>query len=130
MLQSMLFGMKRKTKKKRSHTPKKSKILTRHRALAVHKGQQNLLKEALQDLEKELKALQNAKGRLDNQSERVSGDISMTQAQEIELRTKISNFMKKEALLVKKKTLLKDRIIALDKKIEKVSSIERELKEV
>ena len=96
----------------------------------MHKGQQNLLKEALQDLEKELKTLQNAKGRLDNQSERVSGDISMTQAQEIELRTKISNFMKKEALLVKKKTLLKDRIIALDKKIEKVSSIERELKEV
>ena len=61
------------------------------------------------DLTKELRILRSAKNKLEKQMQDVSGELGSTQTKEIELRDKISELMRKEALLVKKKTSAKIR---------------------
>lgn len=92
--------------------------------------ERDLMKDALQDLVKELKALRASKSRLEKKANASSSKYDNIQAQMIRLRELISLAMKKEAVLVKKRTILKDKIQILNNKIDKVESIRRELKEV
>lgn len=90
----------------------------------------SLLKEALKDLEKELKHLRSSKKELEKKTEAVSGKLGVTQDQEIRLRNEISRLMRQEVNLTQQKTSLKDKLLATKKKMEKIHSIEHELREV
>ena len=92
--------------------------------------EQNMLKAAMTDLEEELRKLRVSRGRLENKVNKVSQQLSLAQSQEIELRDRISQLMRTETDLENKKTKIKDKMAVLSKKIEKVRSIGRELKEV
>ena len=90
----------------------------------------NLLKDALKDLDKELRNLRSARSQLQKKLDLVSGELGSTQNHEINLRNKISELMKKEAALSKKKSDAKDKLASFDQRIEKMKSIERDLREV
>ena len=59
-----------------------------------------------------------------------STQLGDTQDKEIGLRNKISELMKKEAALTKKKATTKDKLGNVDQKIEKVRTIQAELKNI
>ena len=59
-----------------------------------------------------------------------SSQLDFVKEQEIRLRNLISLSMKKEGLLLKKRQQAKDKLGDLDKRIEKVKAVERELKDV
>ncbi|MBI2665229.1 hypothetical protein HYX12_01240, partial [Candidatus Woesearchaeota archaeon] len=67
--------------------------------------------------------------KLETKLDRFSSDLNSTQNKEIDLRNEISELMKKEAYLNQKKTSTKDKIATLIKKIEKITSVERQLQE-
>lgn len=89
----------------------------------------NLLKEVLNDLNKELRLLRSSRNKLEMKSTEYSEELGKTQTTEIKLRNQISELMRKEAELTKKKTEVKDKILTLSKKIDKVASISRQVKE-
>ena len=93
-------------------------------------GKKGLLREALKDLERELRNLRSSRLALETKSKGIGASLGSAQNKEIILRNQISELMKKEAALEKKKTQTKDQLGELNNKIEKVKSIERELKEV
>lgn len=92
--------------------------------------EQGLLKDAFTDLEEELKTLRGEKRELEQQLIALAGQLGNTQAREIRLRNEISRLMKKENIIDKKKSELKEKMGAVNKKIEKITVIERELKDV
>lgn len=120
--------IKKKVEKKVIKTVKKTSTLPLPKK-EVEK-EKDLLNQAVMDLTKELRILRSAKNKLEKQMNSVSGELGSTQNQELELRDKISELMRKEALLVKKKTSAKDKMVLLEQRIEKVKEIGRELKSV
>jgi hypothetical protein len=92
--------------------------------------QRDLLKDALHDLENELRTLRSSKTELETKLQKDSSKLDFVKSQEIRLRNLISMSMKKEALLQKQKDKLKGKLTDVNKKIEKIRSIERELEEV
>ena len=89
--------------------------------------ERELLNGALRDLENELIGLRASKKLLESKLKRSSGQLDTLKEQEIKLRNLISLSMKKETTLLNKKTSLRDKLVELNKRIEKVRSIEREL---
>lgn len=89
-----------------------------------------LLGGALKDLNNELQGLRNARKRLELKMASYSSELGNTQEKEISLRNKISELMKREAAVTKKKTTAKDKIALMDQKIEKVKTIQAELKNI
>ncbi len=95
----------------------------------MHK-ERTLLDAALRDLNRELASLRNSRKKLETKMAELSNNLGSTQNKEINLRTEISELMKKEANLTKKKTSTKDQLVDIDQKIEKVRSIQVNLKNV
>ncbi|MBI2666010.1 hypothetical protein HYX13_00195 [Candidatus Woesearchaeota archaeon] len=91
---------------------------------------ENLLKDALVDLEKELRSLRASRRELEGEMEELTGKLGFTQSKEIALRNKISELMKNETQLEEKRSSLKDKFNEVLKRIEKVRTIEAQLKEV
>ncbi len=89
--------------------------------------ERELLKGALRDLENELNGLRSSKKLLENKLKGSSLQLDTLKEQEIKLRNLISLSMKKEATLLNKKTSIRDKLAELNKRIEKVRTIEREL---
>ena len=89
-----------------------------------------LLGGALRDLNRELQSLRNARKKLELDMADFSSQLGNTQDKEISLRNKISELMKKEAAITKKKAIAKDKLALVDQKMEKVRSIQAELKNV
>src|SRR3989344_2431621 len=89
-----------------------------------------LLGGALRDLNRELQGLRSARKRLELKMANFSTQLGDTQDKEIGLRNKISELMKKEAALTKKKATTKDKLGNVDQKIEKVRTIQAELKNI
>jgi len=111
--------VKRKKKPKRKVIKKKP----------VKSVEHDLLKDALMDLNKELRSLRSTKVRLQRQLEQTDKESSSNQNKEIRLRNQISELMKKAAVITKRKSTTKDKLLALNKKIDKVISVSRQLKE-
>ncbi|MDO8510589.1 MAG: hypothetical protein Q7S55_00325 [Nanoarchaeota archaeon] len=95
----------------------------------MHK-ERTLLDAALRDLNKELSGLRSSRKKLEMKMTELSDNLGSTQNKEITLRTQISDLMKKETNLTKKKTLTKDKLVDIDQKIEKVRAIQADLKTV
>ncbi len=95
----------------------------------MHK-ERALLDAALRDLNRELSGLRNSRRKLEEKMAEFSDNLGSTQSKEISLRTQISDLMKKETVLTKKKSTAKDKIADIDQKIEKVRSIQADLKTV
>lgn len=89
-----------------------------------------LLDAALRDLNRELAGLRSSRRKLETKMAELSDNLGSTQTKEIALRTQISELMKKETNLTKKKTTTKDKIVDIDQKIEKVRAIQADLKSV
>lgn len=94
------------------------------------KTERGLLTQALRDLNNELKVLQKSRRFLERKMEKFTGNLGVTQQQEIKLRNEISSLMKKEHEIIKNIAGTKDRFQSVGKRIEKIKGIERELKEV
>lgn len=124
--------MKKTTRKVSAKQHQKSTKRSVHKKTARSSAERekDLLKLALRDLDKELKTLRDSKNILTKDLGSFSRELGTTQSKEIELRNKISNLMKEETVLVKKRAETKDKITELNKKIEKVTTVERELKSV
>ena len=97
---------------------------------AIQKRERDLLKETFIDLENELKLLRSSRRKLEQKMGTVSKHLSSVQAEEIQLRNEISELMKKETNLEKNRSGLKDKMTDLTKRIDKVKSIGRELKDI
>ena len=97
---------------------------------ATQKRERDLLKETFIDLENELKLLRSSRRKLEQKMGTVSKHLNSVQAEEIQLRNDISELIKKETNLEKNKTGLKDKMEDLTKRIDKVKSIGRELKDI
>lgn len=95
----------------------------------MHK-ERTLLDAALRDLNKELSGLRSSRKKLEMKMTELSDNLGSTQSKEIALRTQISELMKKETNLTKKKTSTKDKLVDIDQKIEKVRAIQADLKTV
>ncbi len=92
--------------------------------------ERDVLKTVIKDLDEELHVLRSSKKRIE---ERLSSDLSQldsVKSQEIKYRNLISEAMKKEATLLKKRNNAKDKLEELNKKIDKIKSIEREMEDV
>jgi len=92
--------------------------------------QKNLLKDALADLEEELQELLESKRKLDLQLLSLTKELRQAQNKEIKLQEQISSVKQKQTLFSEKKIATKEKMDLIEKKIEKVKSIEQELKEV
>lgn len=88
-----------------------------------------LFREVLVDLDKELQILRGQRKRMELKLSELSNQLGNTQNKEIDFRNKISQLMKQEAILLKKRSQAKDKVQVLSKKIEKVSSVGRQLRE-
>ena len=91
--------------------------------------EKDLLKEAFNDLTRELALLRRQRRDLEQKLQGISMGLNNVQGKEIVLRNQISELMKKEAVLDKKKVAAKDKIMELSKKIDKVSSISKQLRD-
>ncbi len=114
-------------KKVRAPKPSKAKKSVPKKWL---QKERDLLDDVLRDLNDELRSLRSARKKLESNMAKCSTQLGATQNQEISLRNKITDLMKKEAALTKKKTTAKDKLVDLDQKIEKVRTIQNELKNV
>jgi len=92
--------------------------------------EQDMLKDALADLNRELRILRSSRKRLEFKMESLNHNFSFTQNKEIDLRSKISQLMREENAIEKKKASTKDQLVVVDQKIEKVKSIGQQLKGV
>ncbi|HLC89265.1 MAG TPA: hypothetical protein VJG49_04485 [Candidatus Nanoarchaeia archaeon] len=88
------------------------------------------LNEALRDLNAELKVLLRNKKRLEQSGQEVAGRMAEMQTEELQLRAEISKLMRNLSVLDKKKGALKDKMSDVDKQIEKVKVIRREMEDV
>ncbi|MDP3640506.1 MAG: hypothetical protein Q8R53_04900 [Nanoarchaeota archaeon] len=94
------------------------------------KKEKDLLKEALQDLDRELKTLHSSKVQLEKKLGGTSSKLETIKTQQLKLRDLISYSMKKESELVKRKASIEEKTAAIEKKIEKVKTIGQELRGV
>ena len=90
-------------------------------------AQRDLLRDALQDLDQELKKLRASKKELEQNLRADSGKFNTVKEQESRLRNLMTLFMKKEDILLQKKTKAKEKLEAVSKKIDKVKTVQREL---
>ena len=90
-------------------------------------AQRDLLRDALQDLDQELKKLRASKKELEQNLRADSGKFNTVKEQESRLRNLMALFMKKEDILLQKKTKAKEKLEAVSKKIDKVKTVQREL---
>lgn len=118
---------KKAVEKVRASKPSKVK---KSAAKKVMQKERVLLDDALRDLNRELQSLRSARKKLESNMAGFSTQLGATQNQEFSLRNKISGLMKKEAALTKKKTTTKDKLVDLNHKIDKVRTIQNELKNV
>ena len=121
------------TKKKPLRSFPQKTLPHRHFENSKKKGvskEEDLLKDALTDLDRELRSLRASRRQLELLMEDVSGKLGYTQEREIALRNKISELMKQETVLEGKKSSCKDKLNNVLKRIEKVRTIETQLKEV
>ena len=88
------------------------------------------LNEALRDLNAELKILLKDKNSLEHNNENVSSQMAKMQAKELQLRAEISKLMRSLSVLDTTKGSLKDKISSVDKQIDKVKTIRREMEDV
>ena len=91
------------------------------------RAQRDLLRDALGDLEQELKKLRALKKELEQKTRTDSGRFNTIKNQESRLRKLLALAITKEDDLLKKKTKTKDKLEKVLKKIEKVDAINREL---
>lgn len=110
--------------------PARHHIIRHEHKKKAMKSEKDLLRGALQELDKELRSLRSSRRHFENRSQDVSTQLDSTQNREVNLRNQISELMKKETILVKKKNSIKDKMNNLDTRIEKVKTIERELRDV
>ena len=94
------------------------------------KKEKDLLQDALQDLENELKSLRVTRSQMERKVKSASLELGSTQRQELEMQNKINTLKRKENLLLKKSGSTKEKLEAVSKKIEKIKTIERQLKEM
>ena len=117
---------KKAVKTVRAPKPSKAKSIPKK----VMQKERNLLDDALRDLNRELQSLRRARKKLELKMTGFSTQLGATQNQEFSLRNKISGLIKKEAALNKQKTTAKDKLVDLNHKIDKVKTIQNELKYV
>jgi len=122
-------------KKKRKFLRRIDKIKKKHKIkqkIKIKKkevlGEKNLLESALNDMEKELSKLKKTRRTMQKQMHASSDEIEKIQAEELQLRKKISLLIKRQDYLNHRKSAIKDRISQYSHKIEKVEAIGRELK--
>ena len=107
-----------------------------HGLLGLAKDKKNVvtrkkpLNEALRDLNAELKLLLKDKKSLEHNNDNASSQMAKMQAKELQLRAEISKLMRSLSVLDTKKGSLKDKISSVDKQIDKVKAIRREMEEV
>ncbi len=92
--------------------------------------ERDLLRDAVRDLDRELRSLRAGKRSLEKKLGDCSGKLDFVKQQEIRLRNLISVSMRKEDFLQKKRNRLKEKLAALNERMEKVKAVERELKDV
>ncbi len=90
-------------------------------------AQRNLLRDALADLEEELRKLRASKKELEQKIRTDSGKFDLVKSQESRLRKLLTLSIAKEEMLLKKKTITKEKLEKVVKRIEKVEMIDREL---
>jgi len=94
------------------------------------KEKQTLLVAALKDIGIELRKLQKERNALELILKNTDETINLTKAKEIGIRNRLSRMIAKEAELDRRKDKVQQQINQLKQKIEKVSKISRDLKEV
>ncbi len=122
-----------RSKKKSLTLPKSSKLSSKISTSIKKKSRglkNDLLDDALVDLKRELHELNSSRRTLEQRFGATSSDLEKVQAKKVRLQTQIGSALEKETSLMKKKSITKDKMMALDQKIQKVKSIQRELKEV
>lgn len=140
---SLHRGTKRLTKSSRSLSKSLSRKILKHTHLkpfvvknlkkgksAIFGSKSDLLDDALVDLGKELRDLNSSHRMLEQRFGVTSSELERVQAKKVRLQTQIASSLEKETSLTKKRAATKDKLMALDQKIQKVKSIQRELKEV
>ena len=90
----------------------------------------NVVKDALSDLEEEFTNLRKQKDGLNKQLRKTGSNIVGTQAEEEKLRNQISRLVAKEGVLERKSNKLKEKLDDTKEKISKVRHIKEELTEV
>ena len=90
----------------------------------------NVVKDALSDLEEEFTNLRKQKDGLNKQLRKTGSNIVGTQAEEEKLRNQISRLVAKEGVLERKRNKLKEKLDDTKEKISKVRHIKEELTEV
>jgi len=94
------------------------------------KEHKSLLTGAIEDLENESRKLTYEKKELESNLTQTGEDINLTQAQEINLRKKLTSLANRESELSSKKVELEEKLKKLNFKMSKVSKIKDELKDV
>jgi len=89
-----------------------------------------ILKDAILDLEKELKNLKQQKKTITTKISNTTGNITDAQISEEKLRNEIAKLVAKEGLLEKKRNRLKEKLDETSGKISKVKSIKDQLTDV
>ena len=107
----------------------KSKKPTVARKPKVNK-EQNLLQDALRDLEGELRSLRSLRSGMEQKVRLDSKSLSNTQERELEIQNKLNNLKRQENLLIKKTHLTKEKLDIVIKRMEKIKTVERQLEEV
>ncbi len=92
--------------------------------------ERTLLRAAVRDLNTELRALQASQRDIERKLNKDSSQLDKVKDQEIKWRNLISQSMKTETDLLKKKNKAKDKLAELNKKIDRVKTVERELEEM
>ena len=88
------------------------------------------LREALNDIELKLKELKKQRILLESTLEKTSADMTSTQSQELKLRNKLSVLIERESKLNQKKSDASGKLDKLKEKLNQISKIEEEIKEV
>lgn len=91
---------------------------------------QNMLKEALGDISKELSRLKRNKQSFIRKIETIEKSIQSARYRESELRDRITRLIAAESELSKKKSASLDRIVRLKEKINKIKKVQEELRDV
>lgn len=89
-----------------------------------------LLTDAILDLENELRQLVSEKEELERNLKQTGEDISLTQSEETNFRSKIAALVDKESELNSRKIKLQEKLDNLKSKMLKVEKIKDELKEL
>ena len=90
----------------------------------------NVVKDALSDLEEEFSNLRKQKDGLNKQLRKTGSNIVGTQSEEEKLRNQISRLVAKEGILERRRNKLKEKLADTKEKISKVRHIKEELTEV